>query len=160
MNNIIYLIVAFVLMLPGIIGAVLPVLPGIPYMFLIALIFGFVDHFQHLGWLGLLILGLITIISLIIDYFAGILGARYGGASKWTWLWGLGGLILGLIILPPFGGIPGLFIGIFVGEILVHKDHKKAARAATHGFLGTLAGMLINLFLSILFLVLFVLMAI
>lgn len=147
-------------MLPGLVGVFLPILPSIPYMFFVALIFTLIDKFQHLSGLNLIILGMIAVLSLLVDYFSGILGAKWGGASRWAIIGGLLGLIIGLILLPPFGGILGLFAGILISEIVMFRKYKKALKAATGGLLGTLAGIVINLILGVLFLVLFVVWAI
>lgn len=159
MNHWLLLTIFSVLLLPGFAGIVLP-FPALPYMFVVALIFGFVDRWQHLSVRELIILGVIMIVSFINDYVSGVLGAKYGGASKKSLLYGVVGMILGLIVASPFGGIPGLFIGILVAEIVMFKDHKKALKAATGSLIGTIAGMLISLFLALLFLVLFILFSI
>lgn len=125
-------------------------------MFILALIYGFVDKWQHLTLANIIVLLVIALASLAIDYFSGILGAKYGGASGKSMLWGMLGLIIGLIIFPPFGGIIGLFVAITIAEFKLHGNNKKAVKAATGGLLGTLAGMAINLILALVFLGLFI----
>lgn len=153
-------IIFIILLLPGLVGVILPILPGIPYMFVVALIFAVIDKFQHLTGNNLLVLGLIAGLSLMIDYFAGLLGARFGGASRKAILFGLTGLIAGLILLPPWGGIIGLFSGVLVAEVSIGRKHLQALKAAGGSLLGTLTGIIINLILSIAFLVLFIVWAI
>jgi len=153
--NKIYIIITFILLLPGIIGIIIPVLPGIPYMFAISFIYGLLTRFISLNAIELIILALLAILSLIVDYSSGIMGAKYGGATKKSLIYGLAGLIVGTIIFPPFGGIIGLFIAIFISEILVHNNNKKAAKAASYSVLGSLTGMIINLVLAIIFLICF-----
>lgn len=153
------LIVFFLLLLPGIVGVILPVLPGLAYMFVIALVFGSIDTFNHLrGWeLG--ILGGVAGLSLVVDYSAGVLGAKWGGASKQALGYGFIGLIAGLILFPPFGGIVGLFGGILLAEMRQHKDKKRAVKAASGGVIGSVAGMAINLVLALIFIVCFTVFA-
>jgi len=159
MNNTILLIIFAVLLLPGFAGIFLP-LPGILYMFIISLIFGFVDKFQHLTELELLILGIIALVAMLNDYLSGMLGAKYGGAAQKSMLYGIIGMILGLIIFPPFGGLVGVFIGILLAEIFNHGNREKALCAATGGLVGSLIGMGITLILSIVFLFLFIIFGI
>ena len=144
-----------ILLLPGFAGVFLP-LPSLPYMFGITLIFGFVDQWQHLSFVDLIILGVIMLISFTAEYLTGLIGAKYGGAAKISIVFGLVGMLIGLIVFPPFGGIAGLFLGILVSEFLHFKDHIKALKAASGGLIGTLAGMLISLILAILYVVLFI----
>ena len=82
MADITVLFIFVVLMLPGLLGIVLPILPGVPYMMVVALTYGLVTHFHTLSGTPLYILGGIALVSLVIDYYSGIAGARIGGASK------------------------------------------------------------------------------
>jgi len=152
----IYVIIFSLLMLPGIAGIFIPALPGIPLMFLLALVLGFIDKFSHLTISNVVILLIITLASVAIDYFSGILGAKYGGASGKSMLWGILGLIVGVILFPPFGGFFGLFLAVIISELVLHGNNKKAIRAASGSLLGTLAGIIINLILALLFLGLFI----
>lgn len=158
MDNI-YLIIFSLLLLPGLLGIIIPMLPGIPLMFLVALIFAISTNFKALGLWEIVILGVIAIVSIVVDYFSGILGAKYGGAKKWSLAWGFVGLIVGLFVFPPFGGIIGLFLGILLSELYFVKNQKKAFRAATGGLIGSLAGIIINLILALTFIILFVIFA-
>jgi len=143
-------------MLPGIVGILVPVLPGIPYMFVVALIAALIEKFWYLTTSDLFVLGIIAAASMAVDYFSGILGARFGGASKSALYYGFIGLIIGLVLFPPFGGLVGLFVGIYLSETAQKRSRGQAAKAATGGVIGSVAGMVINLALSLLFLVLFI----
>ena len=147
------------LMLPGLAGVLLPVVPGIPLMFVVALVFGFVDRWEHLLLWELGVLVGIVLLSLLVDYLAGLLGARYGGASRRAILWGLAGLVIGLLVFPPFGGLIGLFVGVLVAELAGGRDQREAFRAAAGSLLGTLIGTAVSLFLAVAFLALFILFA-
>lgn len=147
-----------VLLLPGFLGIFLP-LPSLLYMLAVALIFGFIDHWQHLSGWNLIILAGIAAASLLVEYLTGIIGAKYGGASKTAIIFGIVGTVVGLVIFPPFGGILGLFIGIIAAEIVLYKDSQKAFKAATGGLIGTLVGMLASLILGLIFVTLFLIFA-
>lgn len=150
-----FLVAAILLMLPGIAGVVVPALPGVPFMFVVALGYAVIDEFQRLTGNELAILGGLAVASLVVDYLAGTLGARFSGASVKSLAMGILGLVIGLIILPPLGGILGLFVGIFAAEFIRHKDQYRALKAATGGLIGSLAGIAINLLLAISFLIVF-----
>ncbi len=154
-----HIIICSVLMLPGIVGVIIPAVPGIPYMFVVALIYSILTKFSTINTNEIIALSIITVASLVIDYSTGLLGAKYGGAGKKSLVWGLAGSILGTIIFPPFGGIAGLFIAILLAEILAKNDHKKALKAASGGLLGSLAGIIINTLLAITFWVCFLVFA-
>ncbi len=152
------LIIFSILLLPGLSGVFLP-FPGMIYMFLVALIFGFINHFQQLTWQDILILVAILIVSTIVDIFSGCVGAKYGGANKKSIYAGMLGMLIGTFLLPPFGGLIGIFVAVLIWEMTVHSNHRKAIKAAGASLLGSIAGMVINLLISILFIVLFVVLA-
>lgn len=159
-HTILLTIFSFLLLVFGIGSLFLIVFPSLPFMFVIALIFGIVDKFLHLTFLNLIILGLIALAAEVIDYLSGLMGAKLGGAARISLLYGIIGMIAGLIIYPPFGSIIGLFLGIVISEIIHFKDIKKALKAGGGSLLGSLAGSLIKLFLAIIFLVLFIIFAV
>ena len=159
MNNALLVVMFFVIMIPGIAGAFLP-LPGLLYMLIISLIFGFVDKFSHLQTWELGVLLSVAVISTVNDYMSGLLGAKYGGAAQKSMLYGIIGMIVGVLIFPPFGGLVGVFIGILLAEFMRHGNQQKAVKAATGGLVGSLVGMAITLFLAIIFLFLFIIFAI
>lgn len=144
-----------IILLPGILGAVMPVLPSVPYMFIVVLIFGFIDSFVKLSGSELAILGALAAVSLVVDYLSGVLGAKYGGAAAKSLGIGILGLIVGLVLFPPFGGVIGLFIGIFLAEYYRHQNKERAVRAAASGLIGSLVGIGINLFIALTFFGLF-----
>ncbi len=149
-----------VILLPGILMSILPV-PGMLYMFAVAVIFGFVDHFVHLSGFDVGMLAIVAGAALLIDFVAGIAGAKWGGAH-WTSIgWGIVGLVVGsfLIPIPLVGGIIGMFLGVLASEWYRTKDMRLANKAATGSFIGWIAGAGFKLLASIIFLVLFLVFA-
>jgi uncharacterized protein YqgC (DUF456 family) len=147
----IFFIIALVLMAPGVLLPLIPLVPALLYLFLIALTFGFIDGFSALAVGELLTLLVFVGLSLVVDQSAGIIGAKYGGAHTKSIFWGIGGGILGLFALPPFGAPIGLFIAVFAAEVYYHKTHKQALRAAGGAVAGALTGMVINMALAVAF---------
>lgn len=133
-----------VLTLPGIFIMVFPTAPGIPYLFLLSLTYGILDGFDEFRVWYLAILGGFVILAGIVDYFAGLLGARYGGASRQSLIYGFVGLLLGTLLFPPLGAFLGLFLGIFIAELITFKDQIRALRSAGFSLLGAVSGVLIN----------------
>lgn len=150
------LTIATLLLLPGLLGVFLPLLPGLPYMLVIAILYGVVSQFTTLAGSELAILAAIVTASLIVDYLSGVLGAKWGGASSQTMIFGVIGLLIGTFLLPPFGGMIGLFAGVLLGELRRRRSNQEALRAATGSLIGTLAGMAINIVLALLFVGLFI----
>ncbi|MGE5398555.1 MAG: DUF456 domain-containing protein, partial [Chitinophagales bacterium] len=104
--NTFLLIVVILIMLVGIAGSFLPVLPGIPIVFLGILGYGWYDHFTHVTVEYLAIMGGLTLLSVLVDYLAGVLGAQRAGGSKY----GKWGAVIGTIIGAFFGPL-GILLG-------------------------------------------------
>jgi uncharacterized protein YqgC (DUF456 family) len=155
MSQIIVTIIVAALLVPGLLGVILPIMPGIPYMFLIALIFALITKFSILTGIELGYLAIIVGISILVDYFSGILGAKFGGASGKSLLIGMAGFLLGILLFPPLGGLVGMFIGIVASEIYFFGKTRTAVKAASGGVLGTIAGIALNLIAGLIFIILF-----
>jgi uncharacterized protein len=144
MPQILYLVIAALLIVAGLAGAVLPALPGVPLVFAGMLLAAWADHFQHVGAITLSILGVLCVIALLVDFVAGLLGAKRVGASPRA-LWGaMFGTIIGL-----FFGIAGLLLGPFVGavagELTAGSKVEKATKVGVGTWLGLLFGTLAKL---------------
>lgn len=143
------------LLVPGLFMTLLPMMPALTYMFVVAGVFALIDEFVRITPANLAVLGGILALSILIDWSAGLLGARFGGASVRSLLYGIAGLFVGGILFFPFGGLVGLFAGVLVAELLADRSSHEALRAATGSFLGAVGGMLTNAFLALLFFGLF-----
>ena len=131
--------VAFLLILVGVAGTIVPALPGIPMIFAGAWLIGYMEDYQYFGWGTLIALGVLTVISLIIDWVSQTMGAQKAGATKL----GLSGAFLGTIIGIPFG-LVGIFLfpvfGAFIGEMIGHRDMRKATKVSWATWVGMIAG--------------------
>jgi uncharacterized protein len=163
------LIIGFtLLMLPSLVFIPM-MMPGVPYLFVVAVLFGIVDHFTQLSFAEMGILAGIAVLSVIVDQLAGFIGARKGGAKGKSFIYGIIGLVVGNIIMPIIGGFIGLFIGIFVGEMRRRRaldaelpedrlsaDHVHSSlKAAGGAVLGSISGIVINMCLAVVFIGLF-----
>ncbi|HSI20124.1 MAG TPA: DUF456 domain-containing protein [Verrucomicrobiae bacterium] len=149
------LVITILLLLPGLGMAFVPVIPALLYMFLVSLTYAIVTHFTRLtGW-ELVLLGFITVAGIAVDQLAGILGARWGGASKKAAIFGLTGMVAGTAIGTPILGFAGLFAGIFLAELTELKTHAEAFKAARGGLMGALAGYVVTIVLAFLFFITF-----
>ena len=72
--DVLFYVLAGVLVLVGIAGTVLPGLPGLPLVFAGMLLAAWAGDFQQVGWFPLVVLGLMTALSLGIDFLATAMG--------------------------------------------------------------------------------------
>lgn len=147
--------------LAGVIGAFVPALPGVTLIVGAVVLWGFVNGFAGLGWaLGIAIVALL--LSIAIDYLAGIIGAQKVGASRWGQIGAVVGMILGFFGLIPalplggpiFGILIGTVLGAFVGEFLHRRDlelwprTQQSFRVGIAIVVGTLVGNVLQGFLA------------
>ncbi|MGB3202484.1 MAG: DUF456 family protein [Nodosilinea sp.] len=155
-------------MVVGVIGAVVPALPGITLIVGAIVVWGLVAGFVGLKWaLGVAIAALL--LSIAIDYLAGVLGAQRVGASQWGQIGAFIGMFLGLFGLLPLlpTGIPllgllvGTVLGAFIGEFLHRRELKllrrikQSAKVGLAIVVGTLVGNILQGVLALISLVVF-----
>lgn len=151
------LIIAFILMIIGILGSFLPVLPGPPISW-VGLLLLYLTKAVPMSYTVLGVTLFVALLVGILDYVIPAKGTKRFGGSKYG-IWGTNiGLVVGILAPIPFGFIIGPFVGAFVGEMINDsKDSKKAFKAATGSFIGFLASTFMKFVVSVVFFGLFLL---
>jgi len=144
-----YYAIAGALILLGLAGVVLPALPGLPLVFLGMLLAAWAGGFAKIGIATLVALGILTLLSMAVDFWAAALGAKRVGASRLAVIGALLGTFAGL-----FFGPVGLFLGPFVGALtgeLVHGRRLDRGRLgqATRVGVGTWLGLVLGIALKL-----------
>lgn len=153
MDTVLYVIAAL-LIVAGLAGAVVPALPGIPLIFGGIWLAAGLDGYRHLGRGWLISIAVVGAVGLTLDLVAAALGAKRVGASPRA-VWGaLAGTVIGL-----FFGLPGLLLGPFLGAVLGELSAGNSMLRSTHvgvgAWLGLMFGTLIKLASSVLMVALF-----
>jgi uncharacterized protein YqgC (DUF456 family) len=143
-----YYALAVVLVLVGIAGVILPALPGLPLVFSGMLLAAWAGDFQKISWVTLLVLGLLTLVSLAVDFFATMMGAKRVGASRKALLGAVVGTFAGLFLGGPIGLFAGPFIGALLGELWHGRELGKATKVGLGTWLGILLGTVLKLGLA------------
>lgn len=139
------------LIVTGFLGTFLPILPGTTLIFAGVLAHYFLNGMEEsqLTWISLVVIGLIWIVTMIVDWFSGAIGAKWFGSSKWGIVGAIIGGIVGLFFSVP-GLIIGPIVGVFIAEIIFAKKKLKPAANSTVGtVVGGLAGMVAKVILAI-----------
>ncbi|MCC7121546.1 MAG: DUF456 family protein [Gammaproteobacteria bacterium] len=140
MTTVLLWLLVVVLVVAGIAGVVFPALPGPPFVFVGLVLAAWIDDFQRVSLFPTLtIIGVLTALTVVVDFVATALGAKRVGASGKA-VWGAAiGTVVGL-----FFGLPGLVFGPFagaaVGQFLSHGDLLHAGRVGLGTWLGILVG--------------------
>ena len=137
------LVIAFILMLIGIIGCIVPGLPGTPIAYAGLWIAQLTERVDF-SWQFLLIWGIVTVVISALDYIVPAWGTKRYGGTKWG-VWGSTiGVFVGLFA-GPWGVILGPLVGAVIGELLGGKAAQEALRAGWGSFIGILFGTIIKL---------------
>jgi uncharacterized protein YqgC (DUF456 family) len=145
MADIVWIIIASLLLLAGAVGTIAPIIPGLPLSWGGLLILKFVPSTQDdISWNAIILLAIITVLITVLDNVLPVWGTKkMGGNKKVVW-----GATIGLFIgffLGPWGIIFGPFIGAFIGAIMSGNRLKLATKQASGAFGGYLVGLLLKL---------------
>ncbi len=141
--DIFLLIVAFLFMLIGIIGCIIPGLPGTPLAYVGLWIAHATDRIDF-TWQTLLIWGLVTLVVSILDYVVPAWGTKHYGGTKY----GVWGSTIGVFVGLAFGAvgvIVGPLVGAVLGELVSGKEWQQAIKAGWGSFIGILTGTILKL---------------
>lgn len=147
-TTLVFWLLAVLLLVAGLIGLFVPVLPGAPLIFAGLVIAAWAEDFHYAGLWTVVLLAIITLLTLGVDFWATIFGAKKFGASKRAVIGALIGLVIGIFLGFP-GIIFGPFIGAVVGELSAQKNFKQATRAGVGATIGLVLGAAIKLALAL-----------
>ena len=153
------------LILAGLAGTVLPALPGTALVLGGIVLGAWIDGFQRVGGGMLAVITAIAVLAWVLDYVAGLLGARRVGASRQALVGAAIGTVAGL-----FMGLVGVLfmplVGAAVGEYLALKQQRSATRVGGNErravqvgiatWLGIMVGLLAKVVLAFVMIGLFV----
>jgi len=137
MLEIILISLGLIIAIIGLVGCIVPGIPGPPLNLISLLLLEIATGGTYsLNFYAIWVL--ITIATIVLDYVIPILSAKKFKATNYG-IWGsVIGMLLGIIFFPPFGMIPGLFIGAVFGELLAGKKGAEAMKVGLVTFFSSL----------------------
>ncbi len=147
--QIVLIIVSFVFVLSGVAGVIFPFLPSIPLAWVGVLIFAFATNFTVVSLKAVLIFLLISLLAMILEFFAPIIGASKYHASKEGIAGSFIGTIVGFFVLGPIGVILGGFGGLILAEMSRGKNSEELCEILKGAFIGFLMGGMVKLLLTL-----------
>lgn len=142
--QVLWWLLAALLIVAGFAGLILPMLPGIPLVFAGLVLLAWAENFAYVGWITLTLLGVLAALSYGIDLLASALGAKKFGASPRAVVGAAIGAFVGI-----FFGLPGIVLGPFVGAVIGEFSGKATLKGATHAGIGATLGLLFGALLKI-----------
>lgn len=130
-------VVSALMIVAGLMGTMLPAIPGTPLVFAGMLLAAWAGDFQHIGGWTVALLAFLTVVSMVTDFIASMLGTKVAGASRWAFVGAGVGALVGL-----FFGILGLLVGPFVGAVVGEAIATNHLRRAMSAGIGATIGLL------------------
>ena len=155
MNDALLWALSVLLIVAGLAGTVLPALPGTAFVLAGIVLGAWIDDFTRVSPWVVGVCAVLAVLAWVLDYVAGLLGARRAGASKQALIGAAVGTAVGL-----FMGIVGVLfmplVGAAVGEYLARKDERQALHVGVATWLGIMAGLLAKVVLACMMIGIFV----
>ena len=140
-------VLSALLILVGLAGPVLPALPGTALVLGGIVLGAWIDDFTRVGAATLAVIAVLAVLSWVLEYVAGLLGAQRAGASRQALAGAAIGTVAGLLM-----GLVGVLfmplVGAAVGEYLARREHRRALHVGLATWLGLLAGLLAKVVLA------------
>lgn len=145
MGDVIWIILAGLLLVVGAVGTVAPILPGLPLSWGGLLALKFIPSTQEdISWTAIILLGVLAAVITLLDNILPVWGTKKMGGNRQV-VWGATiGLLVGFF-LGPWGIIFGPFVGAFAGGLLSGTQFIAAVKQATGAFVGYIAGLALKL---------------
>jgi uncharacterized protein YqgC (DUF456 family) len=154
MNTMLWILVV-AMIVAGVAGTVLPALPGVVLVLAGIILGAWIDDFTRVGGIAVATVSVLAVAAWLIEYAAGVMGAKKAGASKEAIFGALIGTVLGI-----FSGLWGLIflplLGAVAGQYLVDRDLIRARNVGIATWLGMAIGTLAKIALTFLMIGVFV----
>lgn len=152
------LVVALALLVLGVVASLFPAVPGA--IFTLAGILFYWWQTGEPGTVALVVLLLLAFTAIVLDYLAGVVSARAGGASWSTTAVATVAGIVFTFVLGPIGFMLGTAVVVFVTEFARHGDVKRSWKAAFYTTVGVAVSTFVRVLLNIIVLVLFLVLVV
>jgi uncharacterized protein YqgC (DUF456 family) len=135
------------LIVVGLAGTVLPALPGTALVLGGIVLGAWIDDFTRVSTVTVIVIAVLAVLAWVLDYVAGLLGAKKAGASRQALIGAALGTVAGL-----FMGLVGVLfmplVGAAIGEYIARRDHGQALKVGTATWLGMMIGMIAKVVLA------------
>jgi uncharacterized protein YqgC (DUF456 family) len=148
-------IVVALLFALGLVGSVVPWMPGPLFILAGAVLWAFATDFANIGIGRLAILTALAVVSFLLNFVVGALGARRYGGSRWAVVGALVGAVVGFFF-GPLGLLIGPVVGAVGGELLRGADLEGGVRSGFGALVGIVIGVAADVTIALVMIGLFV----
>ncbi|HEY9076719.1 MAG TPA: DUF456 domain-containing protein [Anaerolineaceae bacterium] len=123
-------VIILTVMLLGFLGVVSTLIPGLFIIWAAALVYGLIDGFNWGSGILFAVITILMIVGNLIDNVIMGVTAHQKGASWISILVAFVALFVGSLIRPPWTGPVFALVGLFVSELVRHRNWRNALEAA------------------------------
>ena len=132
------------LIVAGLVGTVLPVLPGTALVLAGIVLGAWIDDFTRVGPVMLAVIGVLAVLAWVLEYVAGLMGAKRAGASRLALVGAAVGTVVGL-----FMGLVGVLfmplVGAAAGEYWARRGQLQPGQQAVRVGVATWVGIMVGI---------------
>jgi uncharacterized protein len=155
MTDILLWTLSVALIVIGVAGTVLPALPGTAFVLGGIVLGAWIDGYTRVGTGTLALVAVLAVLAWVLDYAAGLLGARRAGASRQALLGAALGTVAGLFL-----GVVGVLfmplVGAAIGEYLARRDEQRALKVGVATWLGIMVGLVAKVVIAFMMIGIFI----
>lgn len=148
-------ILCVALILVGVAGTILPALPGTALVLGGIVVGAWIDDFTRVGTTTVAVLAFMAVVAWVLDYVAGLMGAKRAGASKQALIGAALGTVVGL-----FMGLVGVLfmplVGAAAGEYIARRDEKNAMKVGIATWVGIMVGLVAKIVIAFMMIGIFI----
>lgn len=147
-TNVVVGVIVGLLFLGGVVGSLIPWVPGPLFILAGALLWAIATDFTVVGVGRLLILAALALLTFVLNFVTGALGAGHSGGSRWAVIGALVGAVVGLFF-GPLGLLVGPVMGAVTGELLRGGTMEGSLRSGLGALVGLLAGIVADFVIAL-----------
>ena len=155
MTTTLWWLLCVLLIAAGLAGTVLPALPGTALVLGGIVLGAWIDGFTRVGTGTLTVIAVLAVLAWVLDYVAGLLGAKKAGASRQALVGAAIGTVVGL-----FMGLIGVLfmplVGAAIGEYMARKNEAQALKVGVATWLGIMVGLIAKVVIAFVMIGIFV----
>lgn len=149
MSPTLWLVLAILLLVGGIVGSVTPMVPG-PLLSLVGvLVYWWSTGYGEPGVVFVGVVVVVCVATLLVDWLASALSTKVGGASTKSAIVAAVVGTLAFFVAGPVGTVLGIAVAVFATELYLSGDLRQGSKASLYATLGVLASAVVQLLVTV-----------
>ncbi|AGN00366.1 hypothetical protein L593_02075 [Salinarchaeum sp. Harcht-Bsk1] len=149
MTTTLWLALAVLLLLVGVVGSVTPMLPGPLLSVGGVLLYWWSTGYGEPGLVFVVASVVLGVGTVLLDWLASAVASKAGGASTASAVVAAIVGTLAFFVAGPVGTVLGIAVAVFATEIYLHGDLRQGSKASLYATIGVLGSAVVQLFVTV-----------